>query len=563
MAFRTHLDYIKTWFVRMSKLYNQLFYGQRSRKTLSSHFVKRSKIRTKFYSNTYCESIAIAVTSAVKNYDGYKVYKVEIKTNDELNVLKDVQSRNIGEFWEDQFDVSHVVKIMVAPARQVQFLEVLKSADVEVSEVIRDLQGNSMFKQYLRYHLVLHDEDEMCLTRVGASDDACSNTYAGPTPASEPETKAIAQYAQYLSENGRLIYYIAFHSYTQLIIVPYSHLSSSADDGRPDNYGDMLRDLGEFGFLLNREQIIPTAVEIMAALLEMDKTTREIGYYVIEVADNSATGKEVSLAALIATTVHAEYKSYRKYKVYKTVPETEKEVELFIQLRRSGWYFWSDKISVGGDVRVMVAPEKQKEFEDKLSSSSVHSNVLHRPANLSRQIGEYSWNYYQNLEEINAWIDAVAAEHSDIVTVVTIGQSVEGRDIRGVKIDYNKHENQTIGMIEGGIHAREWISPATVTWIIKEFLESNDPDVRLLAENVVWHIFPVVNPDGYAYTFTNNRMWRKNRNTSNFTSCAQWNLDSDVSNGIDLNRNFGFLWMNSRTLDWENTRKGPKSSDIQ
>lgn len=57
-------------------------------------------------------------------------------------------------------------------------------------------------------------------------------------------------------------------------------------------------------------------------------------------------------------------------------------------------------------------------------------------------------------------------------------------------------------MIEGGIHAREWISPATVTWIIKEFLKSTDPNIRDLAENIVWHIFPVVNPDGYSYTFS-------------------------------------------------------------
>lgn len=58
-------------------------------------------------------------------------------------------------------------------------------------------------------------------------------------------------------------------------------------------------------------------------------------------------------------------------------------------------------------------------------------------------------------------------------------------------------------MIEGGIHAREWISPATVTFIIEQFLTSTDPQVRFVAENIVWHIFPVVNPDGYSYTFTN------------------------------------------------------------
>lgn len=56
-------------------------------------------------------------------------------------------------------------------------------------------------------------------------------------------------------------------------------------------------------------------------------------------------------------------------------------------------------------------------------------------------------------------------------------------------------------MIEGGIHSREWISPATVTWIIKEFLTSDDPDVRIMAESFIWHIIPITNPDGYVYTF--------------------------------------------------------------
>lgn len=40
-----------------------------------------------------------------------------------------------------------------------------------------------------------------------------------------------------------------------------------------------LRDLGEYGFLLPPQQIIPNNLEIMDALLEMDRTTRELGYY--------------------------------------------------------------------------------------------------------------------------------------------------------------------------------------------------------------------------------------------------------------------------------------------
>lgn len=89
---------------------------------------------------------------------------------------------------------------------------------------------------------------------------------------------------------------------------------------------------------------------------------------------------------------------------------------------------------------------------------------------------------------------------------MSLGQSNEGRELKGIVIDFkagDKRENPLIGMIEGGIHAREWISPATVTWIIKEFLTSDDPDVRFMAETFIWHIVPVLNPDGYEYTFTN------------------------------------------------------------
>ena len=39
--------------------------------------------------------------------------------------------------------------------------------------------------------------------------------------------------------------------------------------------------------------------------------------------------------------------------------------------------------------------------------------------------------------------------------------------------------------IDGGIHAREWIAPATATWIIKELVE-NDYKHPDLTENLDW-----------------------------------------------------------------------------
>lgn len=86
----------------------------------------------------------------------------------------------------------------------------------------------------------MHLDSDFLISAVGASNDSCSNTYAGPSAASEPETQAISQYVLNLSNKGQLMYYIAFHSYTQLIIVPYSHLEWGTDDGQPDNYGNMV-----------------------------------------------------------------------------------------------------------------------------------------------------------------------------------------------------------------------------------------------------------------------------------------------------------------------------------
>ena len=54
--------------------------------------------------------------------------------------------------------------------------------------------------------------------------------------------------------------------------------------------------------------------------------------------------------------------------------------------------------------------------------------------------------------------------------------------------------------LEGGIHAREWISPATVTFIIRE-LVTNPAHAELL-HMYDWIIVPITNPDGYEYSHT-------------------------------------------------------------
>ncbi|XP_028031427.1 zinc carboxypeptidase-like [Bombyx mandarina] len=251
------------------------------------------------------------------------------------------------------------------------------------------------------------------------------------------------------------------------------------------------------------------------------------------------------------------YRSYENYKVYNVVPTSEIHIQMLGDLKKAGYDFWTDILTIGGNARVMVAPEQEQEFVNYAHSVGLKPNVTIsnvqalinsqlQPATNARSstLGSFSWDRYYSLAQIHAWLDELVTLYPGVVTTMVIGTSFEGRELKGIVIDFKKGErgnNPLIGMIEGGIHSREWISPATVTWIIKEFLTSDDPDVRFLAETFIWHIVPVTNPDGYTYTFSEDRMWRKNRNPVNYVPCSTGNLD--LGNGIDLNRNFNFLWM--------------------
>lgn len=94
----------------------------------------------------------------------------------------------------------------------------------------------------------------------------------------------------------------------------------------------------------------------------------------------------------------------------------------------------------------------------------------------------------------------------------------------------NKNPKNKAIWIDGGIHAREWVSPASVTYFINNLLTNWDKQPDYI-KNVNWYIQPVVNPDGYEFSHEAQRMWRKNRKRS-ASNCI----------GVDLNRNFGYKW---------------------
>lgn len=84
--------------------------------------------------------------------------------------------------------------------------------------------------------------------------------------------------------------------------------------------------------------------------------------------------------------------------------------------------------------------------------------------------------------------------------LVSPANSFEGRPIKYLKISTTNFEDTSkpIIFIEGGIHAREWIAPPTVTWAIKKLVEDvTEPD---LLERFDWILMPISNPDGYEFS---------------------------------------------------------------
>ncbi|XP_053692244.1 zinc carboxypeptidase-like [Sabethes cyaneus] len=267
---------------------------------------------------------------------------------------------------------------------------------------------------------------------------------------------------------------------------------------------------------------------------------------------------------LISTTfVWSAQVRFDNYRVYEIAIENQDQLQLLQHLEQfsDAYLFWETPVRTGTKVDLMVPPHKFSDFSELVSRLQLHvstkiENVqqLIDKEQLSRsRRDEFGWTKYHSLDEIYDWIDGLVAQHSDILSVEFVGNSYEGREVRAVKLSH-KEGNPGI-FLESHIHAREWITSATTTWILNELLSSADPQVQELAQNYDWYILPVVNPDGLNYTQEVNRMWRKTRYPH-----------SVLCLGVDMNRNFPYHWMDggSSSNPCSDTYAGPEpASEIE
>lgn len=96
-------------------------------------------------------------------------------------------------------------------------------------------QINSYTKSYTisLYYLFPIDRVE-----IGTSSNPCAETYPGPEAFSEIESKSMSRFLKSIPE--KLTAYLAFHSFSQLLLIPFGHTNQ-----RIDNYDDLM-EIGKF-----------------------------------------------------------------------------------------------------------------------------------------------------------------------------------------------------------------------------------------------------------------------------------------------------------------------------
>jgi murein tripeptide amidase MpaA len=240
--------------------------------------------------------------------------------------------------------------------------------------------------------------------------------------------------------------------------------------------------------------------------------------------------------------------TFTGFQVFRVSPQDKVEAAFLQTLRINSHYydFWTE-VRVGAPVDIMVPPGMASQLSQDLAGirHSLHiEDVQHlietekipaRPEkwqmNKMAPRHAMTWTEYHTLEDMYTYLDFLEEEF-DFVTTEEIGQSGEGRAMRVVSVCRDGCGNKSAVWIDGGIHAREWVSPATVTWMLKELVE-NDAAHPDLLDNMDWFFLPSANPDGYAYSRDHNRMWRKTRsNNGGILGCK----------GVDANRNWGYHW---------------------
>ncbi len=188
----------------------------------------------------------------------------------------------------------------------------------------------------------------------------------------------------------------------------------------------------------------------------------------------------------------------------------------------------------GVDADAVLSPAE----EAALAAEGFRLEPLTAPAALARTAAALTGDMgaYHTWQELGEELAALAESYPRIMRLTSIGRSVEGREIWAVKLSDHpdlEEEDEAEVLLTAAIHAREIITPEILLDLIHHLTTLYGSDsllTRLVDERQIW-LVPMLNPDGHVRVENGDIWWRKN--------CRP---NADGSTGVDLNRNFGYMW---------------------
>jgi len=243
---------------------------------------------------------------------------------------------------------------------------------------------------------------------------------------------------------------------------------------------------------------------------------------------------------------------YDGYKAIEVMPETTDQVHQLHKLSSVLGFeldFWKDTGRVGRSATVMVAPQHESALLAAFTAIGLKPKIVvenvatlidrereemkaYGPAFGPKDDTDIVLTQYHTYADIMTYVQAVAVKYNSFVTLGSLGMSLENRNMPYLKLGTPRPGvTKPALFIDAGLHAREWITEAVAIWTIDQ-LTRNYATYSTLLGTIDIYIVPCLNPDGYEWSRTNTRLWRKNRRLPSGGNCY----------GVDLNRNFEFKW---------------------
>ncbi|XP_076679448.1 carboxypeptidase B isoform X2 [Andrena cerasifolii] len=305
------------------------------------------------------------------------------------------------------------------------------------------------------------------------------------------------------------------------------------------------------------------------------------GFSIVEIFESMfsavANGIGSIVTSIIGPEKAAKSKSrrvnYKNHQLIRLFPSTEgqvNEVKDLSDTEPEDIKFWTqpmfnkttDMVVAPGLIPELKAFLRDRGIDFKVLIPDLQKTIAHQNPTMSKEQREdlvttqghtMTWKRYHRYREIVRYLEYLAFKYSKLVELITIGSSYNGQPIKMLKISTGPNKEgkaKPAIWIDAGMHAREWIGSAVATYIISQLVEKNASYAKLL-DNADWMILPVANPDGYEFTHTSDRLWRKTRSNHGenqddsrllqlVNRYARWFWGN--CEGVDPNRNFGYHW---------------------